>query len=153
MANLTLVLLEGRFAVCRLAADAPLPAWPAGPFVSMTRTPDELSVVCRQEDVPDGVRCEPGWRLLRVAGSLDFALVGILASLTAPLADAGIPVFAVSTFDTDYLLVKEDRLRAALAILRHAGHDVVDRGPGSDASPPSGVSRHRPDRQRSRQTG
>jgi uncharacterized protein len=130
MTNWTLVSLDGHFAVCRLAADAPLPAWAAaGSFVSITRTPDELSIVCRHEDVPDGVRCEPGWRCLRVAGTLDFTLVGVLVSLLAPLADAGIPVFVVSTFDTDYLLIKEDRLDAAVAILRGAGHGVDDRGP------------------------
>lgn len=129
MANVTLTLLEGRFAVCRLAADATVPAWTAGPFIAMTRTPDELSIVCRQEDVPDGVRREPGWRCLRVVGTLEFALVGVLASLLAPLADAGIPVFVISTFDTDYLLVKEDHLHDTVAILRGAGHDIVDRRP------------------------
>jgi uncharacterized protein len=130
MPSLRLIALDGRFAVCRLAAEAALPAWvAAGSFVSITRTPDELSIVCRREDVPDDVRCEPGWRCLRVAGTLDFALVGILASLLAPLADAGIPVFVVSTFDTDYLLVQEDRLDAAVEILRGAGHGVVDGRP------------------------
>jgi hypothetical protein len=127
MAQWTLVGLDAQFAVCRLASDAPLPAWAAGPLVSITRTPDELSIVCRREDVPDDVRCEPGWRCLRVAGLLEFALVGVLAGLLPPLADAGIPVFVVSTFDTDYLLVKEDRLEAAVAVLRGAGHRVVDR--------------------------
>jgi hypothetical protein len=125
MPSLTLIALDGRFAVCRLAAEALLPAWAAaGSFVSITRTPDELSIVCRREDVPDDVRCEPGWRCLRVVGMLDFALVGVLASLLAPLADAGIPVFVVSTFDTDYLLVKEDRLDAAVEILRGTVHRV-----------------------------
>ncbi len=128
MAAMTLGSLDGLFAVCRLSADAPLPAWAAaGSFVSITRTLDELSIVCRGEHVPDGVRCEPGWRCLRVAGPLDFTLAGVLASLLAPLADAGIPVFVVSTFDTDYLLVKEDRLDAAVDVLQSAGHSVVDR--------------------------
>lgn len=128
MAAMTLGSLDGLFAVCRLSADAPLPAWAAaGSFVSITRTLDELSIVCRGEHVPDGVRCEPGWRCLRVAGPLDFTLAGVLASLLAPLADAGIPVFVVSTFDTDYLLVKEDRLDAAVNVLQSAGHSVVDR--------------------------
>jgi uncharacterized protein len=130
MAKLTLVALEDLLAVCHLAADAPLPAWAAaGSFASITRTPDELSIVCRRDGVPDGIPCEAGWRCLRVAGPLEFALVGVLASLLVPLADAGLPVFVVSTFDTDYLLVKEDRLDAAVDILRGAGHNVVDRGP------------------------
>jgi uncharacterized protein len=93
MANLTLILLENRFAVCRLAADASVPDWSAGPFVAITRPPDELSIVCRQEDVPAGVRREPGWRCLRVAGTLDFTMIGVLSTLIAPLADAAIPVF------------------------------------------------------------
>ena len=124
----TLVALDGLFAVCRLAADAPLPAWTVGgspgPFLSITRTADELSIVGPQEAVPDGIRCERGWRCLRVAGTLDFALVGVLASLLVPLADAGIAVFVVSTFDTDYLLVKDDRFDAAIEVLRREGHRV-----------------------------
>lgn len=123
MAALTLVPLEGTFAVCRLAADAPVPGWAAGgPFVSITRTGDELSVVCREEAVPAGVRCEWGWRCLRVAGTLDFSLVGVLASLVGPLAGAGVSVFAVSTFDTDYLLLKASDFERGVAVLRRAGH-------------------------------
>jgi hypothetical protein len=126
MSALTLVSLDGLFAVCRLAAGAPLPAWaaggPAGSLVSITRTADELSIVCRQELVPEGVRCERGWRALRVAGTLDFALVGVLASLLVPLAEAGIAVFVLSTFDSDYLLIKEDGLDAAVEALRREGH-------------------------------
>jgi hypothetical protein len=125
MAALTLIPLDGLFGVCRLAADTPLPAWAeGGPFVSITRTADELSIACRQEVVPDDVRCERGWRCLRVAGTLDFALVSVLASLLVPLANAGIAVFVVSTFDTDYLLAKEGRWDAAIAILRRVGHSV-----------------------------
>jgi hypothetical protein len=123
MAALTLVPLDGTFAVCRLATDAPLPGWVGGgPLVSITRTADELSVVCRQETVPEGVRCERGWRCLRVAATLDFSLVGVLASLLGPLADAGVSVFVVSTFDTDYLLVKEPAFQQAEEVLSRAGH-------------------------------
>src|SRR5437588_2385958 len=126
MAALTLVLLDDTFSVCRLAADAPVPGWVgAGPFVSITRTADELSVVCRQEAVPEGVRCERDWRCLRVAGILDFSLVGVLASLLGPLADAGTSIFVVSTFDTDYLLVKEQDLQRAVEVLRRVGHVVA----------------------------
>jgi hypothetical protein len=89
-----------------------------------TRTGEELSVVCRQEAVPDGVRCERGWRCLRVAGQLDFWLVGGLSSLLGPLADAGVSVFVVSTFDTDYLLVKASDFERAVDVLRRAGHEV-----------------------------
>ena len=89
--KLPLVPVEGAYAVSRLDAHAPLPGWVAGgPFVSITRTADELSVVCREEAIPEGVRCERGWRCLRVAGTLAFSLVGVLASLVGPLADAGV---------------------------------------------------------------
>ncbi len=121
--HLSLVPAEGAYAVCRLDTDAPLPGWVAGgPFVSITRTADELSVVCREEAVPDGVHCERGWRCLRVAGTLDFSLVGALAALLGPLAEAGVGAFAVSTFDTDYLLVKATAFERAVAVLRQAGH-------------------------------
>jgi hypothetical protein len=129
MAAWTLIAIDDALAVCRLAADAPLPAWavdgPAGPLASITRTADELSIVCRREAVPQGVRCEPGWRALRVVGTLDLAMVGVLATLLAPLAEAGIAVFVVSTFDTDYLLVREDRLDAVIEALRRAGHRIL----------------------------
>jgi hypothetical protein len=126
MADLTLVPVEGDFAICRLPHDAPLPVWTfGGAFFSITRTADELSVVCRQEAVPAGVRCERDWRCLRVAGTLDLSLVGVLASLVAPLADAGISVFAVSTFDTDYLLVKELDAKRAAEVLRSKGHAIA----------------------------
>jgi RimJ/RimL family protein N-acetyltransferase len=118
----TLVVLPGLFAVCRLAATAPVPAWAVGDgFLALTRTAEELSVVCPQERVPADVRNEPGWRCVRVAGTLDFTLTGILASLTIPLARLGVGVFAISTFDTDYLLVKATDLSAACAAWRRAG--------------------------------
>ena len=91
----------------------------------MTRTAEELSVVCREEVVPGGVRCERGWRCLRVAGTLDFSLVGVLALLLVPLAGAGVAVFCVSTFDTDYLLVRDADLARATEALGAAGHRVA----------------------------
>lgn len=102
-----------------------LPKATAGSFFSITRTADELSVVCRQDAVPEGVVCQRGWRCLRVAGTIPLSVVGVLASLAAPLAEAGISAFAVSTFDTDYLLVKDKDLKAALESLRAAGQLVV----------------------------
>jgi hypothetical protein len=123
--KLSLVLLEGNYAICRLGAEASVPDWANGAFVSVTRTGDELSLVCPQDAVPGGVRCEPGWRCLRVAGTLDLALVGVLAGLLAPLAEAGVSVFVVSTFDTDYLLVRECEFERAATALRLAGHMLV----------------------------
>jgi hypothetical protein len=125
--KLTLTLLDDRLSICRLAHDAPIPEQILrGGFFSITRTPDELSIVCAQAHVPDGVTCEPDWRCLQVMGPLPFELTGILATLTQPLAEAGISLFAVSTFDTDYLLIKSPTVEQALAALRAAGHTVID---------------------------
>ncbi len=123
---LTLLVLSETFAVCRLPVDAPLPVWAmTGAFFAITRTADELSIVCAQAQTPDGVTCQPGWRCLQVAGPLDFALTGVLASLAAPLAAAGVSIFALSTFDTDYLLVPASVLDEAVIALRSAGHAVA----------------------------
>ena len=120
-----LAVLPGRFAVARLEPAAPIPAWATqGALWSVTRTAEELSVVCAAADVPDGVTAERGWRALRVVGRLDFALTGVLASLAVPLAAAGVSIFAVSTYDTDYLLVPESRLTEAVSSLCAAGHEV-----------------------------
>ena len=124
--NLTLSLLPENYSICRLGPEADIPPWAlAGDFYSITRTKKELSLVCSQEFVPVGVQCEKGWRCILVSGSLDFSLTGILASLTNSLAEAGISVFAISTFDTDYLLVKADSLKRALLKLEEAGHRLV----------------------------
>ena len=121
----TLTLLPDTFAVCRLDADAAIPTWAtAGTFFSITRTAEELSIVCFQSVVPDGTRCEQDLRCLHLAGPIPFTTVGVLASLVQPLAEAGISVFAVSTFDTDYLLVKAADLPRAVAALQMCGHTV-----------------------------
>jgi hypothetical protein len=123
---MTLIVLPDTFAICRLGSEAPIPTWAtAGGFFSISRAADELSVVCRQADVPHGVHAERGWRCLRVAGTIPFSVVGILASLTAPLAAAGVSVFAISTFNTDYLLIKEGDFDRAAAALQQAGHSVM----------------------------
>jgi nitrilase len=122
---LTLLEVAGRFAICKLPPGSAVPTWAtAGDVFSVTRTGDELSIVCRQEVVPEETQAEVGWRCLRVAGAMPFTLVGVLASLTGPVAAAGIGVFAVSTFDTDYLLVKEADFPLAIAALQGAGHSV-----------------------------
>jgi hypothetical protein len=123
--QLTLNLLADTFAVCKLGPTAPLPHWATeAEFFSITRTADELSIVCRQDRIPHDCQCEPRWRCLRVAATIPFSAVGILASLTAPLADVGIGVFAISTFDTDYLFVPEKDQTAAAEALRGRGHVV-----------------------------
>lgn len=123
--KLDLLVLNGKFAVCRLNADAEMPGWAQpGGFSSITRTDDELSVICPQENVPENVTAERDFRALRVAGRLDFSQTGIIASLAGPLADAGLSIFTLSTFATDYLLVKEIDLNEAVEVLQRAGHRV-----------------------------
>jgi hypothetical protein len=113
---LAVEFLPDGYAISRLPANEPIPAWAAGPFVSITRTADELSIVCRQAQVPADVKCERDWRCLRIVGAIPFSMVGVLASLLNPLADANIAVFTISTFDTDYVFVKEKDAEKA----RHA---------------------------------
>jgi len=123
--RLSLVILDDLYAVCRLRADESIPSWAlSSSFCSLTRTPDELSIVCRQELVPQAVEAVRGWKSLKVEGRLDFAAVGILSSLTSSLAQVGISIFAISTYDTDYLFVKKDNLDRAVAALRKAGHHI-----------------------------
>ena len=124
-AALRLRVSPGERAVCRLGPDAPLAPWmTGGAWTSVTRTATELSVVCSADAVPAGVRCEGGWAALEVAGPLDFGLTGVLASLAAPLAEASLPLFVVSTFDTDWLLVRSAHLGRVSKALTAAGHHV-----------------------------
>jgi hypothetical protein len=124
--NLTLFLLPEKLAICRLDPDADIPQWASeGGLLSITRTHDELSIVCAEADVPEKVKSDRGWRCLKVAGPLDLALTGVLASLTNPLAEAQINIFAISTYDTDYLLVKEENLARSIDVLTWSGHQVV----------------------------
>lgn len=116
--------LPGTFAVCRLDPSEGVPQWAAGTMSSITRTSEELSIVCSQEDVPGDVTSESGWRCLRVVGPLEFSMVGVIASLTGILATANISVFVISTFDTDLVLVKQADLEAAIESLTAAGHVV-----------------------------
>ena len=121
-----LILEPDRFAVCRLDPTAPVPQPdPGTTLYSMTVTADELSIVCAEGREPPGATVESGWRVLRIAGPLAFDLVGVLASITVPLAGADLGVFVLSTFDTDLVLVKDIDLDAAIDVLGGAGHPVV----------------------------
>jgi hypothetical protein len=123
---MNLTILSDAFAICRLSPTEDVPEWAMmGEFVSITHTSDELSIVCAEEYVPSDVKADRGWRALKVEGPLDLALTGILASLANPLAEAKINLFAISTFDTDYLLAKGYNLDRACEVLRQAGHVVV----------------------------
>ena len=123
MQPLDLVLLPQIYAVHRLAPDSPLPdGLSSCPFYAITRTGEELSLVCPGEISVSSQKTEAGWRVIKVAGPLDFALTGVLARLADTLARANVSLFAISTFDTDYLLVKQDRIDAALKALKAAGY-------------------------------
>lgn len=125
MALPELSVLIDELAVCRLPSGAALPAWLAElPFFSITRTSDELSIVIPDESVPGGWQAERGWRAIKLAGPFDFALTGILLGILAPLAQAGVGIFAISTYDTDYVLVKAAQLETACQTLRSAGYHV-----------------------------
>jgi hypothetical protein len=123
--RLKYVVLPEQLAVCRFAPEAPIPAWATngdGGFSSIVRTADELSIVCAEARVPDGVLAESGWIALKLQGPFPFSMTGVLSSFLQPLAEAQISIFAISTFDTDYVLVKREQLNAALAALLAAGH-------------------------------
>lgn len=121
-----LSVLPGTFTICRLAPDADLPTWTkTGPFCSITRTSEEMSIVVASDRVPAGVRAEGTWRAVKVTGPIPFSAVGIVASIAEPLAQAGISLFVISTFDTDYILVRAERLEGARIALLRAGHNIV----------------------------
>ena len=124
-ALLTLTILPGRYAIAKLDPKAEVPLWARdGQFVSITRTPAELSIVCPEDNVPSGASCVPGWRVLKCEGPLDWALTGIVASLAEPLANAGVAIFPIATHDTDYLLVREPQLEYAVQALTAYGHAI-----------------------------
>lgn len=127
---MTLTLLPETVVICQLPPDAAPPAWAwHGAFCSVTRTPTEVSIVTAEPNVPEGVRCERGWRVLAVKGTIPFDATGILSALAEPLAGAGVSIFSLSTFDTDYLIVTQDCLPNAVAALRMAGNIVEGDNP------------------------
>lgn len=122
--KLRLSVLPDPLAVCRLAPDAAVPSWMRGTFTSATRTADELSIVCDDVAVPEGISAERGWRGMKVEGPIPFAMTGVASGLLAPLAEARISIFLISTYDTDYLLVKAETFAGAVEVLRGAGYEI-----------------------------
>jgi hypothetical protein len=123
--QLQLCLLPKFFAVCKLAPGGPVPEWATrGHFFSISRTDEELSIVAEMGVVPEHLRSGKNWRVMKVQGPFDLSEVGVLASLIVPLAQAGISIFTISTFDTDYLLVQSGQLAGAEVALRSAGHSI-----------------------------
>ena len=124
---LTMKLLKERFGVCRLIKNELIPEWAKnGDFYSITKTLDELSIVCSQDSIPSGIKCEKDWRILKVEGPLEFSLIGILSSISTILAQKGISIFAISTYDTDYILVKDKDIDIAIDALSNEKYEIIN---------------------------
>ena len=124
--KLNLSLLKGELAACRLSPGSPIPEWAMGGrgFLSVTRTADELSIVCAEGLAPKDAKCERNWRVFKIEGPFDFTLTGILVSVARPLNEAGISILTISTYDTDYVMVKSKDTDKAVAALKSAGHSI-----------------------------
>lgn len=116
-------LLSGEFVVCRLEAEDCVPTWIATKnFYSISRTEEELSIVCLDKNIPMEVKCEKEWKILKIEGPLDFSLIGILSKISTLLANEKISIFAISTYDTDYIMIKKEKLEEAIIVLN--GNDI-----------------------------
>jgi hypothetical protein len=117
--KISIKALSLKLAICRLDKSDKIPEWAlaSSEFFSLTKTPEELSIVCAEDNVPEYIKSEKSWCVIKVLGPLDFALTGVLSALLKPLAENKISIFAISTFDTDYILVKEENLKKAMNIL------------------------------------
>lgn len=123
---LTLKLLNETYGVCRLDKTDLIPEWvKKSDFYSITKTSEELSIVCAQAYIPNGVKYEKDWRALKIEGPLDFSLIGILAPISTILAKKGISIFAISTYDTDYILVKNKDIDIAIESLINERYKVI----------------------------
>lgn len=119
--------LPGLFAICQLPANQALPSWAHGePFTSITSTRDELSIVCPEQNIPADIKADRGWICLKLEGPFPFTQTGVLSSFIAPLSGNAIPIFAISTYDTDYVLIKEAFQDAGLGFLQAAGHQHLE---------------------------
>ena len=124
--KLNMKLLEGKYGVCRLSTDEAVPSWAfKGEFFSITKTEDELSIVCLEENISEKIKSEKGWRVLKVEGPLDFSLVGILSKISGLMAKNNISIFAISTYDTDYILIKDENIKKAIKVLNEDYYNVM----------------------------
>ncbi len=118
--------LPGHYTIMRLAPDAPIPAWAThGEFTSITRTTDEISIVCPEENIPPEFATGPRWICLKLEGPFPFSQTGVLLSFIEPLSNNGIPIFAISTYDTDYVLIPHEQVNRAQDLLNKAGHEQL----------------------------
>jgi uncharacterized protein len=125
MNQLKFLVLPSEYALCRLGSDNAIPSWAtASSFYSISKTPEELSVVCEAKHIPDAIQCSKGWRLLKIEAVLDLSLTGITAKFSTALADAGVNLCVIATYDTDYILVQQEKLSTATLALERAGFAV-----------------------------
>ncbi len=124
--KLNLRLLKDTYGVCRLNKDDSIPSWVFnGEFFSITKTDDELSIVCQENNIPSGIKYEKCWKVLKIEGPLDFSLVGILSKISSLMAVNNISIFAISTYDTDYILIKKEKIDSAINILEKDLYNVI----------------------------
>ena len=124
--KLNLKLLKGKYSVCRINKDDEIPKWIFNEeFFSITKTEDELSIVCLQDKIKDDVLCERNWKVLKIEGPLDFSLIGILSKISTLMANNNISIFAISTYDTDYILIKEESIDKAIELLINNNYNVI----------------------------
>lgn len=124
--KLTLKLLKDRYSVFRLNKNEEIPKWIFDEeFFSITRTNDELSIVCLQDKIKEDNKCEKDWRILKIEGPLDFSLIGILSRISTLMANNGISIFAISTYDTDYILIKEESINRAIEVLENNNYNII----------------------------
>ena len=124
--KLTLKLLKDKYSVCRLNKNDEIPKWIFDEeFFSITRTEDELSIVCLQDKIKEDIKCEKDWRVLKIEGPLDFSLIGILSKISTLMANNDISIFAISTYDTDYILIKEESINRAIEVLEKSNYSIV----------------------------
>lgn len=124
--KLNLKLLKDRYSVCRLNRNEEIPKWIfQEEFFSITRTDEELSIVCLQDKIKENIKCEKDWRILKIEGPLDFSLIGILSRISTLMANNGISIFAISTYDTDYILIKEESINRAIEVLENNNYNII----------------------------
>jgi hypothetical protein len=124
--QLKLSLLKNKYAICSLPKDAPIPEWAlAQSLASINRTDKELTIVCKQDIIPSQYQSDLNWRCFKIDGSFDLNQIGVISSISSPLADAGISIYVISTYDTDYFLIKDDNLEKTISTLSASGHSIT----------------------------
>jgi hypothetical protein len=124
--QLKLSLLKDKYAICTLPNDTPIPDWAlTQSLISITRTGKELTIVCRMDSIPSELQSDLNWRCFRIDGSFDLNQIGVISSISSPLADAGISIYVISTYDTDYFLVQDKNVEQTISTLSNSGHSIT----------------------------